>query len=162
MAAKSRARSRSTDKSPVKKSPARDNRKFAGRNSHAKMIADLAFYIATLSESYKSRRELFLPVKCFAIMSFLSFGCAMYGYENLGVRLFAGMIAFVSILVFCGASLLEPKVLVKAAMQAKDYTYDGNRKSKSMSKVYVAHTGYHTEDGSPIYGVYSGSFIPAG
>ena len=163
MATRRRARSRSTARSPSNKSPARANRISSRRNSLYKKTESLAFYIATLPESYKSRRELFLPFKFFAIMSFLSFGCAMLGYENPGVRFLAGILAFVSIWVFYGAIFYAPKVLAKAASQEKTYTHgDATHKTKSMSKVYVAHTGYTTMDGSSIYGVYAHSFIPAG
>lgn len=72
----------------------------------------------------------------------------------------AGILAFVSIWVFFGVSFFAPKVVVKAAMQTKNYT--GTAKERTLSNVYVAHTGYSTVDGSPIYGVYAGSFIPAG
>ena len=167
MAPRRRSRSRSTARSPSNKSPARANRISSRRNSLYKKTESfckaIAFYIGTLPESYKSRRELFLPFKCFAIMSFLSFGCAMLGYENPGVRFLAGILAFVSIWVFYGAIFYAPKVLAKAASQEKTYTHgDATHKTKSMSKMYVAHTGYTTMDGSSIYGVYAHSFIPAG
>ena len=103
-----------------------------------------------------------MPVKWFAIMPFLSFCSAIFGYENLGIRLFAGILAFVSICVFVGASFLAPTVRAKASAQTKFYTGSAVRKERTMSNVYVAHTGYNTVDGSLIYGVYAGSFIQAG
>ena len=161
---RSRSRSRSLGGSP--KSPARDNRKVDYRNGFIlilkrtmAMFSHIVFYIATLPESYKARRELFSPLKCFAILFHFLSTAAVLGFENQGIRFMGVVIGLVSLTWCLTIQFFSPKVIARADVQTKRYSGIHER---SFASVYVADTGYKSDDGNPIYGLYASTFIPAG
>jgi hypothetical protein len=123
------------------------------------LFSHLVFYIATLPESYKSRRELFSPLKCFAILFHFISSAAVLGFENPGIRFMAIAIALISLTWFLTIQFFSPKVIVRADVQTKKYSGIHER---TFASVYVADTGYKTADGNPIYGIFASTFIAAG
>jgi hypothetical protein len=163
---RTRSRSRSGSLGASPKSPARDNRKVAYRNDFILMLkrtialfSHIVFYIATVPESYKARRELFSPLKCFAILFHFLSTAAVLGFENQGIRFMGVVIGLVSLTWFLTIQFFSPKVIARADVQTKGYSGIHER---TFARVYVADTGYKSEDGNPIYGLYASTFISAG
>ena len=158
--AHSRPRSLVEDSS---KSPARDKRKVDSFSLLLKktvaLFSFVVYYIATLPESYKSRRELFSPVKSLAILLHFLSSAAVLGFENLGVRFIGVVIGLVSLTWFLTIQFFSPKVVVRAPQQTKGYSGSHER---TLASVYVADTGYKNHDGTPIYGLFASTFIAAG
>jgi len=123
------------------------------------MFWNVVFYIATLPETYKARRELFLPLKCFAILFYFLSSAVVLGFENLGIRFLGVVIGLVSLTWFLTIQFFSPKVIARADVQTKEYSGIHER---TFASVYVADTGYKSDDGNPIYGLYASTFIPAG
>jgi len=117
------------------------------------------FYLATWPGTYKSRREMFTPVKWTAIVIFLSCTPLVFGFEARGIRFVGGFLGLVSFALFLGVHYLTPKVVVKA--EARTKTYSGSAHQRTLAPVYVAHTGYNNANGSPNYGLFAGSYISA-
>ena len=162
---RSRSVSRSLDVGP--KSPARGKRKDFNFSLFLKStvawVSYILFYLATLSESYKSRRELFAPIQCFAIV-FSCFSSALHlGFDNLGLRFLSAVLTLASVRLFVMIYCLSHRVVAKADVKKKQYTSSAAKNYDiCFPALYVAHTGYNNTDGSPIYGVYASRFIPNG
>ena len=161
---RSRSRSRSSVGDSTK-SPARHNRKVDNISLFLKrtvaMFSYIVFYIATLPESYKSRRELFSPVKSFAILFHFLSSAAVLGFENHGVRFIGVVIGLVSLTWILTIQFFSPKVVVQAPQQTKVY-WSSNVHGRTLASVYVADTGYKNADGDSIYGLFASTFIAAG
>jgi hypothetical protein len=159
-----RSRSRSTGGSP--KSRARSKRKMDVKDFLDMMhkrarafFSYMVFYIATLPESWKSRRELFFAIKCFSILfTFLS-SASVLGFENQGLRFMGWLIGLYSLSWYVTIQFFAPKIVVVANTQTKKYS---GIVEKAFASVYVADTGYKNVDGTTIFGLFASTFIPAG
>ena len=128
----------------------------------SKKFSFALFYLATLPGTCKSRREMFTSVKRISIVIFLFCTSLVFSFEALGIRLISGFLGLVSFALFLGVHYLAPKVVVKAEARTKNYSgYSGSAHQRTLAHVYVAHTGYNNADGSPIYGLFAGSYISA-
>jgi hypothetical protein len=123
------------------------------------LFSYIVFYIATLPESYKARRELFSPFKCIAIFFHFFSSAAVLGFENQGIRFMGVIFGLVSLTWFLTIQFFSPKVIARADVQTKKYSGFHER---TLANIYIADTGYKAANGNPVYGLYASTFIAAG